>query len=265
RCTGVAWETTIGSIVLFDVLWRMGRWNELFERYPASLGDAASRGDLLLEIYLRVKFRALAHLAADRPEDAAKEGRDALARWTQKHYTLLHLWQLFGAVEALMYAGRAHEAREHLDREWATLVRSQLLRVQVYAVTMHDLRGRVALACAARSGGRARIRSLREAEREARTIGRMYAPWSRGLASALLAGVAAARRDATTAIRLFARAERELRASHMSLHAQVARARRAALKGDRATVDEVSSWIRALGVARAEPWLDLLAPGRYGL
>src|SRR5690606_31233524 len=111
RCTGVAWETTIGSIVLFDVLWRMGRWNELFERFPASLGDAASRGDLLLEIYRRVKFRALAHLAADRPEDAAKEGRDALARWTQKHYTLLHLWQLFGAVEALMYAGRAHDAR----------------------------------------------------------------------------------------------------------------------------------------------------------
>lgn len=263
RCTGVAWETTIGTIVLLDVLWRMGRWRELFERYPALLADATSRGDLLLEIYVRVKFRSLTYLAQDRPDEASREGREALARWSQRSYTLLHLWQLFGAVEAHLYAGRAEAARQHLASQWSTMLRSQLLRVQVYAVTMNDLRGRVALACAAEASGRARRELVKEAERAAATLERIAAPWGRGLLTTLRAGIAAAKDDGQRAARLFARAEDEHSSADMELHAKVARARRAALEGDERARGVVLRWIEDLGVARAEPWMALIAPGRY--
>ncbi len=263
RCTGVAWETTIGTIVLLDVLWRTGRWRELFDRYPALLADATSRGDLLLEIYVRVKFRSLTYLAHDRPDEASREGREALARWSQRNYTLLHLWQLFGAVEAHLYAGDAEAARQHLASQWPTMLRSQLLRVQAYAVTMNDLRGRVALACAAEARGRARRELVKEAERAAATLERIPAPWARGLVTTLRAGVAAAKDDARRAARLFARAEDELTSADMELHAKVARARRASIAGDERARAVVLRWIEDLGVARAEPWMALMAPGRY--
>ncbi len=263
RCSGVAWETTSGTIVLCEVLWRMGRWPELFERYPAFLADAVSRGDLLLELHLRIKFRAASQLAADRPDEAMREAREALARWSQSEFTLLHFWELFVAVESELYADRPWDARDWLARTWGTLRRSQLLRLEMYSVTMHDLVGRVALACAAGAGGRERARLLGRAELAAKRVERNGAVWGRGLSSMLRAGVSAAEGRHRVARRRFQRAEEELRTSDMELHAQIARARRAQLEGRDQERQEVVDWIGETGVARPERWLEILAPGHY--
>src|SRR5690606_18749238 len=93
--------------------------------------------------------------------EAIREARDALGRWSQESFTLLSLWAVFAEVEAELYGGRSEVARERLEASWPALKRSQLLRLQMYDVTMRDLAGRVALGGAGgprtpRVGGRKR-------------------------------------------------------------------------------------------------------------
>ena len=257
RCGGAAWEVTTGTIVLLDVLWRMGRFRELFERYPVVLGDAVSRGDRLLETYTRVKFRSLRRLAADEPDEAIREARDALGRWSQESFTLLSLWEVFAQVEAHLYAGRPREARDRLEASWPALKRSQLLRLQMYEVTMSDLAGRVALACAARAQGRRRAALLSEAEDTAKRLERAGAPWALGPAHALYAGVFATRGERRRAAASLAAAEDAFGTSAMALHAAVMRARRAALDAKAPRGNPLGE----LGLARPDRWIALLAPG----
>lgn len=261
RSGGASWEMTTGTIVLLDVLWRMGRWRELHERYPAVLADATSRGDLLLETYTRIKFRSHSRLAADDPDAAIQVARDAVGRWSQTAFTLLQLWKLFVHVEAQLYAGRAELARERLEASWPALKRSQLLRLQMYDVTMRDLAGRVALACAARASNQRRAKLLAEAEATARYLERAGAPWALGPATALLAGIAASRGERRRARARLERAEERFRASAMELHAQVMRARRAELAGE--SSGGIREALGDLGLARPDRWIALLAPGRW--
>jgi hypothetical protein len=260
RCTGVAWELSSSTIVLLDVLWRMGRLEELFERCPSVVADAASRGDLLLEIYLRIKFRALEHLAAGRPEAAVREAQDALARWSRERFQLLHYWELFVRVESQLYRGRASVAREQLDAAWPALEGSQLLRLQMYDVTMHDLRARVDVACAV-AGPRGRRAAARaRAERSLARLRKTGAPWARGPAHLLDAGLATVAGDRGAAGRSLRAALEALAAADMALHERAARARLAQLEGDdpaalRALAD--------LGLAEPARWLALLTPGRW--
>jgi len=259
RCGGAAWEVTTGTIVLLDVLWRMGRWRELFERYPGVLGDAVSRGDRLLETYTRVKFRSLRRLAADKPDEAIREARDALGRWSQESFTLLSLWEVFAQVEAHLYARRPEVARARLEASWPALKRSQLLRLQMYDVTMRDLAGRVALACAELSQGRQRASRLSEAEAAAKYLERIDAPWAIGPSHALYAGVLATRGERRRALASLDLAEGAFRTSSMTLHAEVMRARRAAIESKPAR----GELLRELGLARPDRWIALLAPGKW--
>lgn len=260
RSGGAAWETTSGTIVLLDALWRMGRWRELFDRYPAVLADATSRGDRLLETYTRVKFRPLRRLAAHRPDEAVREAREAVSRWPEESFTLLQLWEMFAQVEAELYAGRHYAARERLETRWPALERSQLLRLQMYDATMHDLAGRVALACAVHAPSSTRDGLLEKAAKEARHLERIRAPWALGPARALRAGVLAVRGERRLACDMLERAEEAFRASAMELHAVAMAARRAELA--RESTEEAEAWMAEhLGVARPDRWLALLAPG----
>ncbi|MCB9598172.1 MAG: protein kinase [Sandaracinaceae bacterium] len=258
ECAGAAWEIASSTIVLLDALWRMGRWGELFERWPDVLADAVRRGDLLLEIYCRVKFGALAHLAAGRTDDAIREASAALSRWSQTGFTLLHLWELFSSTEAQLYAGRPEAAYARVDAMRSTVRASGLLQLQMYDVTWRDLEGRVALACVARAHGRRRSKLVDEVARAAARIDKAGAPWGRGLASALRAGVA---KDKSAAARDLARAERAFVDADMSVHAAVMRARAAELQGDAAALDAELEALEELGLREPSRWLALLAPG----
>lgn len=263
QCTGVAWEIASSTIVYLDVLWRMGRWNELFEQVPAILADATSRGDLLLEIYLRVKFRALGELARGRPDDAVREAREGLARWSQPSFQLLHLWELFLRVEAQMYAGRPGAARERLEAAWGALWRSQLLQLQMYDVTMQDLAARVNVACATETSGRARARLLKGARKHLKKLDKSAAPWARGLVALTRAGAATLDGTEREVRAWLDRAEAELTGADMELHAEVARARRAQWDGHAARLAASREAIERAGVAEPARFLDTWAPGRW--
>jgi serine/threonine protein kinase len=261
ECVGEAWWIASSTIVLLDGLWRTGRFTELFERLGEIIADAASRGDLLLEINLRIKFRSLIQLAADRPEDAIRESREALARWSQAQFQLVHLWDLYWQTEALLYEGKPEAAREHLQESWGALSRSQLLQLQMYAVTMRELEARTTLACAAAEKGRKRETLLLEASKMARRLERTGAPWARGHAALLEAGVAALRNDRTDAVGLLTRAEVRFLEADMGLHAEVARARRMQMERKKSEREAALEGLRARGIADPERWLALLAPG----
>ncbi|RZO64954.1 MAG: hypothetical protein EVA89_03145 [Sandaracinaceae bacterium] len=263
RCTGVAWEIASSTIVYLDVLWRMGRWEELFDQYPAILADAASRGDLLLEIYLRVKFRSLSELARGRPDEAVREARDALARWSQPSFQLIHLWELFLRVEAQMVAGRPEAALERLESGWGPLWRSQLLQLQMYDITMRELSARVHLACAVEAGPARRKKLLAKAMKDVRRLEKTGAPWAAGMAALARASAATITRDDREARRWIDRAVSGFAGADMGLHAEVARARRAQLDGHVAGLAASRDAVERAGVVEPARFLDLWAPGRW--
>ncbi len=263
ECTGASWELASSTIVQLDALWRMGRWPELLDRWPDVLDDAVSRGDLLLEIYCRIKFGSLTSLVEDRPDDAIHEAGTALSRWSQTGFTLLQLWELFSSTEAQIYAGRPEAAYARVDAQRTTVARSGLLQLQMYDATWRDLEGRCALASVSRAHGRRRRRLLAEAAQCAKKITRGKAPWARGFAAMLRAGIAGHQGDRRAAAQELMRAERAFADADMSLHATVARARSAELEGSRPAYEAGLEALATLGLEVPERWLALLAPGRW--
>ena len=262
ECTGAAWEFASSTIVYLDVLWRMGRLDALLERWPDIMDDAVMRGDLLLEIYCRIKFGALTCLVEGRPNDAIQGAGAALARWTQTGFTLLQLWELFSCAEAHLYAGRPEAAYARVHAQRSSVNRSGLLQLQMYDVTWADLRGRCALSCATRAHGRRKKKLLGEARGCARAIRKSGAPWGRGFASLLEAGAGALAGDGAGARRSLVRADLAFSSADMELHAAVARARHAQLEpsgvnGEAAATDAL---MRSLGIREPDRWLSLLAP-----
>jgi len=262
QCRGVAWEISSSTIVLLDAMWRMGRWSELLARWEDVLDDAVSRGDLLLEIYVRIKFGALTQLVHDRPDAAIQEAGTALSRWSQSGFTLLHLWDLFASTEAQLYMGRPEAARARVDAQRSTVKRSGLLQLQMYEVTWRDLEGRCALAVAARSHGRRRDKLLEEVLRVAKKLDKTGAPWSRGLATTLRAGVMSVRGDRRGASRELGRAARSFERADMGIHAAAARSRAAQLEPG-ADLDGSLADLGGGTLARPDAWLDVLAPGSW--
>ncbi len=263
ECAGVAWQITSSTVVLLDALFRMGHWAELFRHWPDELEDASVRGDRLLEIYVRIKFAALSHLAAGRPDDAIRESQDALARWSQSGFQLLHLWDLHMRVEALLYAGRVDAAYDRLEAGRPAVRRSGLLQLQMYDITFRDLEGRVALAGAARAHGRRRAARLKEVAAAIKSLKGTRADWARGPAALLEAGVASVEARERPALRALERAERAFETADMSLHARIARARAAERRGELGRLDDELEALGALGLAEPDRWLDVLAPGSF--
>jgi hypothetical protein len=129
----------------------------------------------------------------------------------------------------------------------------------MYDVTMRDLRCRVDVACAAEARGRRRARALRRARASLERLRKTGAPWARGPAALLQAGIASVQGDRREARRALRTAARELAAADMTLHERAARARLAQLDGD----PDPTRSLADLGLAEPDRWLDLLTPGRW--
>ncbi len=263
ECTGAAWQLATINIVMFDSFYRLGEWDELFDRLYDVLDDAESRGDLFLEVYLRIKFKALAHLAQGDSDLARAELDGAIARWSKGSYTLLHFWHLYLSCEADLYDGEPERAHARVEEAWGDIKRSLLLTVQLYQISIWDLRGRIALARAAADEG-GRETNVRAAQKAAKKLRKENNPWADALAALVEAGAHAllgARAEAFTSLR---EAEQGARATHMGLHAHVAGLRRAELgqtSGDRDEVVRARDAMEAQRIADADRWARVLSPG----
>ena len=82
-----------GALYAVYALAFLGDLLELRRRQQRLLADAEHRGDLFLSVQLRASHPIVLLLAADDPDGARRQTREARAQWTQSQFLIQH-WQL---------------------------------------------------------------------------------------------------------------------------------------------------------------------------
>jgi tetratricopeptide (TPR) repeat protein len=231
----------------FPSLAHLGRLRQISTTLEPLLQDAEARGDDFLLSTVPLGHQCLAWLASGRI-DLVTHWRKRVAELLPGGFSVSHQMCLLADVLSALYCGAPEEAREHLERAWPLLKGGFYLSMRYFREDLLQLRGRVALAEAAKSPAR-RPRLLREVTRLARAIETDEAPYAEAHAQLLRAGVArlsGRRRDAVRALELaLAGFER----SGLSLYAEASRLALGQLEGDAGASRRASAcaWMKAEG------------------
>jgi tetratricopeptide (TPR) repeat protein len=263
RCTGVAWELDTARFYMTLALFYLGELNELARRLPSLLKEARERDALYVETNLRTRMAYVTSLAADDPDQAARDVRRGMERWSQQGFHIQHYYELVATTEIALYTGRGAEALDGVERCWKDLRRSFLLGVQPVRVEAVCLRARAALAAALDANGAEHRRAslVAAAKRDAARLARERATWAIGLSELVLSGVATLEQRTADAAASLRRAERLFQESDMALHAAVARRRLGDLgEPDAAMIARADEWLRQQGVRNGAQFVAMLAP-----
>ena len=120
-------------------------------RFQALDQEARERGDRYMESTLGTYPGVLARLAADQPGEARDLGEGAIAQWSQHGFHVQHLTHYYGNTYIDLYEGDGEAAWRRAERSWPEIRASLLPRIQHVKVDVLQLRGRSAVAAAARS------------------------------------------------------------------------------------------------------------------
>jgi hypothetical protein len=266
HCTGVAWEIDTIHIYSLRALFYMGRIGEISSRLPALIRDARDRDDLFAETSLRSRHSYVAWLAADKPERARSELKDAIARWSTKAFYMQHYYALVAEADTALYAGDANLAGQVLRDRQAALERSRLLRVHHLRIEWLHLCARSLIAQAARRDGPEAESLLGEAETIARRIERECVHWADALAALVRASIAFSRGDRVEASRRLGFAACIFAIADMGLYAAVTRLRLGTILGGekgRALLESADGWMRGEKIEKPSGFADMLAPGTW--
>jgi tetratricopeptide (TPR) repeat protein len=268
KCTGVAWELATARLMWCVSLFFLGELDELGRRLPNLLKNADDRGDRYEATDLRIRISHAGLLAADDPDKALQEVRQALTQWPPTKFYLQHWWGLIAEVEIFLYSGRGREAWELITGRWRAISRSLLLRVQYILIESLHHRAQCALAVAADDGLKVveRTRLLKSAERDARRIERENMPWGDPLAQLIRAGIAAIEGNVEKAVAELSSAELGFEAAGMSLYSAASRRRRGELIGGdqgRAIIAMADAWVTSQQIKSPRRMMAMLAPGRW--
>ena len=259
RCTGVAWEIDTTQVCALSALFWCGQVAELARRLPLALPEAKERGDFSsLASLARLN---LPQLAANDPDGAERELREAAAECTERGFHLQRFHQLYAQVQIDVYRGDGASARCLIAQQWPALARSLLMRVQLFRVMIYDARARSALAAAA--GAIDPKPLVRAAERNARRLEREKEPWVKPLAEVIRAAVAAFDGDNSKATTLLMDAIIHFDAADMPLRAASARHRLGELIGGHSgnsLVAETDSWMAGQRIVVPSRMAALFAP-----
>jgi hypothetical protein len=261
ECTGVSWERDNAHHYGLRSLFYLGEWAAMFRRLPGLLKEARERGDLYAETNLSLRHLYVARMAADQIETAREELARSIESWSHGGFHVQHYYAWCARVEMALYSDAGQSAWELVARQWASLRRSLLDRVQFLLIESRHLRARAALAAAA--GSR---RLLGIAERDCRRIEHEQMPWGNALALLLRAGVSVGRGRTEEALALAASAEEQLTSTDMTVHAAAARRRRGELLGGekgRDLMAQADAILVAQGIARPQAITAMLAPGPW--
>jgi len=258
RCTGVAWERSNADIYALLAMAWLGNFGELAQRIPLVTQEAAERGDLYAEIYIRSALSWVVKLAENDPEEARQDVERAIASWSHAGYHIQHYHDLLAGSEILLHRGEEVAAWQRLMKLWPDLKRSMLLRVQLVRAEAGYLKARTAMAAAMATRSAA---LWRVARREVSRLSNEDAPWARALGALLDGGLAVIDRRADAANRL-ARAETLLRSADMSLHAVVAQRERGLISGDHSVLHRADEWMRGQRIQSPVRFATRLLPTR---
>jgi eukaryotic-like serine/threonine-protein kinase len=257
------WESSTAKLGLLWFLGWGGRIREMSGLVPGILDEARSRGDVYTFVVIRCC--ALSHrvdLAADDPDGALEQTRQALGQWSQVRYDIPHLGAAFSAVECELYAGRINQARNRSLAEWGALKNSLLARkCQTFRIMLYYMRARTALAMwLQRRDDRALVGEI---EHYVSQLKNSRAPWGAALGEALQSSVDAGHGRVPEAILLLDRAEAALRQLDFRLFAAAVSRRRGELEGEAgsARVQAADAFMRSENIVRPDRMTFMILPG----
>ena len=263
RCVGVAWELDTARSFALWCLNFMGEAAELTRRWHEAVQDARQRGDLYALTNLRTFNMSLVRLAADEPEEARRDVREAIGQWSQEGYHIQHHNALLARVPIEMYTSHPVAAWEQVSKNWRPFWRSLLGLVQNLRIQMRQMRAYSGLAVAAVAPAE-RKALLRVAERDARSLRRERMPWPTAHACYIRAAVAYLRGDAASARKGLAEAASAFESADMRLYAAATRRRLGRLlsgaEGD-ALIAAADAWMVGQGVRNPARMTAVFAPG----
>jgi hypothetical protein len=263
HCADIGWE--VGSMEMWWLLPAM-RWSgdyaPLVQRAAACAKEAAERGDLYTAMGVRTHVLPHVHLMADRPDEAAEEGREAIREWSQDRWLTQHWCNAVTQAHAVLYAMRLGDALEGVERDARRMERSLQNRFQVMRVQFLDVRGRVMVA-AAREHAARRKSLLAGVDRCASILMKENLGWASALAAVLRGGAAFVRGDLDRARTSYREAARTFAELDMEVHALAAETRLAAIQGgesDRAARVDHLAKVGERGVRNPERFVEMLVP-----
>jgi hypothetical protein len=243
----------------------LGDLVELRRRKTRLLADAEERGDLLMTVLFQISHPIVLLLAADDPDGARKQIREAKERWSHGKY-LIQDWQAMRSeVETELYAGNGVAAYDRIERDVQELDKSMLLRVQLMRALNAYARGRAAVASAAEAPDRRRAR-LSEARKAARALRRENMVWCEPLGALVAASAHSVEGNRGAAAASLREAITVSEAADMVLYAAAARHQLGLLLGGiegSALLRQAEAPMRAQDIEVPSRFASMLAPGRW--
>jgi serine/threonine protein kinase len=241
----------------------LGEMVELTDRYKRALTDADERGNLFLSVALRTSSAASVWLAADDPDRARRELRDAMAQWGQKGFSSPQWRATVSEAEVDLYVGDPASAYDRVKDLSRVLVKHFFFAFNT-RVLVAFAQGRSAIASLDGLAPRARKKRLKDAQHWTRFLKSKRMTFTAPLASILEAGVAFATGDRGKAESALYAAAEAAKVADMALHGAAARYELGLLLGG----DEGAELVRAateamlsLGVHAPARFAPMLVPG----
>ena len=266
HCADIGWE--VGSMEMWwwlpSTRW-LGDYSVLCRRAVACAREATERGDLYTVTGVRTHVLPHVHLIGDRPDDASREGDEAIREWSQKRWLTHHWCNALAQAHAALYSMRLGDALAGLERDGPQMQSALQMRLQTMRVQIVDVRSRVYAAAALeepkQSGQRREL--LGRADADAGLLEKEQLPWATALAKATRAATTKGRGDLEGASALYGRAAAAFRELHMAVHELAARLQVAKLdggdEGERAAAD-IRIRLRERGVVSPERLAAMLVP-----
>jgi hypothetical protein len=258
RCTGVAWEITFCHSFIHWSLYFVGELDELRQRIPLLVKAAEERGDRYALTNLRTEGVSLVAMMADDVAWAREATAAAMREWTNEGFHVEHAWEIHVSAQVDLYAGDPDSAFRRVANGWSALSRSLVLQIQQLLVEFLYLRGRAALASAAKSGLRRDM--MKVGLSDAQKLLDTGAPWGQPLGELLHGCHAALSGQTQEAARRLRTAVAGFEQAKMMLHATAARYRLAQLEHDEPELKSAIDWFRKRHVMNPSRWVDFLAP-----
>jgi serine/threonine protein kinase len=264
ECTGENWAAATGNSLAFRAIMLSGELQGLSERLLPMQHDMEAEGDLYGLTMLRTGPLAWLRLADDDVEVADHELLQVASGLPRTSFTVQSYYHLVGRTNLELYRDQPKEAFAWVEGHWKALRRSLLQRVSVVRLLMGDLRGRAALALAAKLQGTERKQKLGAVVDIAKRLAREGYGCSDGFAAQLRTGVLALRGQRQDAARSAEEAHRAFVGASMKLHAAASRWSQGVLLGNAARVVDARAVFEGEEVRSPERFAAMLAPGVLG-
>jgi serine/threonine protein kinase len=263
HCADIGWE--VGSMEMWFWLpalrWR-GDYVPFMRRAAPCAKEGVERGDLYTATGVRTHVLPHVHIMEDHPDEALREGREAIAQLSQDRWLTQHWCSAVTGAHAALYATRLGAALEGLERDGKRIRHSMQTRIQLLRVQFFDIRARVMVAAARENKGR-RKALLAAADRDVARLEREGLGWASALAAAARAGAASVLGDLEQARAAYERAAGAFATLDMEVHALAARTRLAAIEGGDEHRAERANWLEQIGrkgVRDPERYVEMLVP-----